>query len=264
MLLVLSPAKTLDLGAPPVTPEYSQPRLLEHSQRLIELLRGYSVSDLAERMKLSRKLAELNFARYQDWSPPFTPANAKPAVLAMRGDAYVGLDPDRFDATDFAFAQRHLRLLSGLYGVLRPLDLMQAYRLEMGTRLANAAGKDLYAFWGDTITEWLNRDLGEQGDAVLVNLASHEYFAAVRPGRLAGRIVQPVFKEHHGSGQRIIGLFAKRARGLMSQFVVRHRISDPEGLKGFDLEGYRYAPELSVEEQWVFARGGDTRRATAH
>jgi len=200
------------------------------------------------------KLADLNMQRFQKWRTPFTPANASPALLAFQGDVYQGLQSETLDMDDLAFAQRHLRILSGLYGVLRPLDLMQDYRLEMGTALANPHGRDLYAFWGDTITEALNRTLAEQGDDILINLASQEYFKAVRPEKLAGRIITPLFKERKAGGYKIVSLLAKRARGMMSRFIVDRRISDPEALKTFDVGGYRFNPELSSEHQWSFTR----------
>ena len=255
MLIIISPAKTLDYETPPRTKRHTTPRFLDHSQRLVNILRHYSALDLAELMHLSIKLAELNFDRYHDWHPQFTPENAKQAVLAMKGDVYTGLDAESFAEEDFTFAQEHLRILSGLYGVLRPLDLMQPYRLEMGTRLANEAGKDLYAFWGDAITEALNADLAAQGDDLLVNLASKEYFKSVKPKRLAGRILTPHFKERRGESYRMLGVFAKKARGLMSRFIIRNRLSQADDLKAFDAEGYAFNPALSSEDEWVFTRG---------
>jgi cytoplasmic iron level regulating protein YaaA (DUF328/UPF0246 family) len=255
MLIVISPAKTLDYDTPPKTKRHTKPRFLDHSQRLVNILRNYSALDLAELMHLSHKLAELNFERYQDWSPQLTPQNAKQAVLAMKGDVYSGLDAESFDEEDFGFAQEHLRILSGLYGVLRPLDLMHPYRLEMGTRLANEAGKDLYAFWGETITEALNADLEAQGDDLLVNLASNEYFKSIKPKLLQGRILTPQFKERKGDRYRVLGVYAKKARGLMAGFIVRNRLSQAEDIKGFTDEGYAFDPALSSEDEWVFTRG---------
>ena len=255
MLIVISPAKTLDYDTPPATAEYTQPRFLDRSRELVDNLRNYSALDLVELMKLSMKLAELNFERYYDWKPPFTPGNAKQAVLAMKGDVYTGLDAETLSEEGFTFAQGHLRILSGLYGVLRPLDLMQPYRLEMGTRLPNEHGKDLYAFWGSTITEAVNRDLAEQGDDVLVNLASNEYFKSVKPRLVEGRIITPQFKEAKGGAYRMIGVYAKRARGLMSRYIIQNRLSDPESIKAFALDGYRYNDGLTSGDQWVFTRG---------
>jgi cytoplasmic iron level regulating protein YaaA (DUF328/UPF0246 family) len=254
MLIVISPAKTLDYETPPVTRTHSKPELLKQSQRLINILRNYSALDLAEMMRLSMKLAELNFERYHAWKTPFNLNNAKQAALAMKGDVYTGLDAESLDAGDLAFAQDHLRILSGLYGVLRPLDLMQAYRLEMGTKLPNEQGKDLYAFWGDSITQSLNKALARQGDDILVNLASNEYFKSVRPKLLKGRIITPQFKEYKNGTYRMIGVFAKQARGLMSRYVIQHRLDDPVRLKAFDVAGYAYNGELSKENAWVFTR----------
>ncbi len=255
MLIVISPAKTLDYDTPPVTRRYGKPRFLDRSQQLIDYLRTYSALDLAELMKLSMKLAELNFERYCDWKSPFTPENAKQAVLAMKGDVYTGLDAESFSKGDFTFAQEHLRILSGLYGVLRPLDLMQPYRLEMGTRLANEHGRDLYAFWGTSITEAVNRDLEEQRDDVLINLASNEYFKSIKTRLVNGRIITPQFKEARNGTYRMIGVYAKRARGLMSRFVIENRLSDPDAIKDFAVDGYRYNDAVSQGEKWVFTRG---------
>ena len=254
MLIVISPAKTLDYETAPVTRTHTQPALLKQSQRLINLLRNYSALDLAELMHLSMKLAELNFERYHAWKTPFNLRNAKQAALAMKGDVYTGLDAESLSEEDLAFAQAHLRILSGLYGVLLPLDLMQAYRLEMGTKLPNEQGKDLYAFWGDTITQTLNKALAAQGDDILINLASNEYFKSVKPKLLKGRIITPQFKEYKNGAYKMIGIFAKKARGLMSRYIIQHRLDDPQRLKAFDVEGYAYHEELSKEHEWVFAR----------
>ncbi|MDJ0806727.1 MAG: peroxide stress protein YaaA [Gammaproteobacteria bacterium] len=255
MLIVISPAKTLDYATPPVTKTHTKPAFLKQSQELIDNLRNYSALDLAELMTLSMKLAELNFERYHDWRTPFNTKNAKQAVLAMKGDVYTGLDAETFSAEDLNYAQDHLRILSGLYGIMRPLDLMQPYRLEMGTKLPNARGKDLYAFWGETITDALNKALKRQGDDVLVNLASNEYFKSVKPRRVKGRIITPQFKEQKPGGYKMIGVFAKKARGLMSRYIIQNRLSDPEEVKAFDLEGYAYNDTLSQQDQWVFTRG---------
>ncbi len=257
MLMVISPAKTLDYATPPVTAQYSLPEHLEHSAELVAQLRGMTPAQLAELMGLSDKLAGLNAARYAEWNSEPTPANARQALLAFRGDVYTGLDADSFDAEDFAFAQRHLRILSGLYGVLRPLDLMQPYRLEMGTRLANARGKDLYAFWGERITNWLARALAEQGDAVLLNLASSEYFSAVQRKALGARIVDTEFRDLKNGQYKIISFYAKKARGLMARHVIRNRITCPAALQDFNAEGYRYSAERSSPDKLVFLRDHD-------
>jgi cytoplasmic iron level regulating protein YaaA (DUF328/UPF0246 family) len=255
MLIVISPAKTLDYATPPVTQTHTKPDLLNRSQTLINILRNYSALDLAELMHLSMKLAELNFERYHAWKTPFSLKNAKQAALAMQGDVYTGLDAQSLGEEDLAFAQQHLRILSGLYGVLRPLDLMQAYRLEMGTKLPNEQGKDLYAYWGDTITQTLNKALAKQGDDLLINLASNEYFKSVRPKQLKGRIITPQFKEYKNGAYKMIGIFAKKARGLMSRYIIENRLDDPEQLKGFEVEGYVFNGTLSQGDQWIFTRG---------
>jgi cytoplasmic iron level regulating protein YaaA (DUF328/UPF0246 family) len=254
MLIAISPAKTLDYETPPVTKTHTKPRFLKQSKALIDNLRNYSALDLAELMKLSIKLSELNFDRYQDWKTPFNLKNAKQAALAMKGDVYTGLDAETLDEPGFAFAQQHLRILSGLYGVLKPLDLMQPYRLEMGTKLPNEQGKDLYAFWGEQITKSINKDLKAQGDDILINLASNEYFKSIKPKLIEGRIITPQFKERKNGSYRMIGVFAKKARGLMSRYIIDHQLSDPESIKDFDVDGYRFNSKLSKDDQWVFTR----------
>ena len=254
MLMVISPAKTLDYDTPPVIEQSTQPRFVEHSVELIDVLREKSPQDIAKLMSLSDKLASLNVARYGSWERESTPNNAKQALLAFKGDVYTGLNAEDFSADDFAFAQQHLRMLSGLYGLLRPLDLMQPYRLEMGTKLANARGKDLYAFWGERISQWLNEDLAAQGDEVLLNLASQEYFGAVKPKALNARIIDTVFKDQKNGQYKIISFYAKKARGLMARYVIKERLQDPEGLKDFNLDGYRFDAVSSSENQLVFLR----------
>lgn len=254
MLMVISPAKTLDYDTPPVIEQSTQPRFVEHSVELIEVLREKSPQDIAKLMSLSDKLASLNVARYGSWERDSTPQNAKQALLAFKGDVYTGLNAEDFNADDFAFAQQHLRMLSGLYGLLRPLDLMQPYRLEMGTKLANPRGKDLYAFWGERISQWLNDDLAAQGDQVLVNLASQEYFGAVKPKALNARVIDTVFKDQKNGQYKIISFYAKKARGLMARYIIKERLQDPEGLKDFNLEGYRFDSVSSSENQLVFLR----------
>lgn len=254
MLSVISPAKTLDFETPPTTRTYTQPDYLEQSQALIDILRDYSPQRLAELMGISDKLAGLNAARFAEWAPPFDLENAKQAVQAFQGDVYVGLNAASFSEADNAFAQDHLRILSGLYGLLRPLDLIQPYRLEMGTRLPNDAGKDLYAFWKNRLTQALDDAINQSGTPVLVNLASNEYFKAIDAKRLSSRIVTPVFKDAKNGQYKIISFYAKKARGLMSAWMIRQRIDDPEGLKDFDVDGYRFNSTLSQGDTWVFTR----------
>lgn len=254
MLMVISPAKTLDYDTPPVTARFTQPQHLEHAQELISQLRDFSPAQIAELMHLSDKLAGLNAARFGSWTPKFTAKNAKQALLAFKGDVYTGMHAEDFSEEDFDFAQQHLRMLSGLYGVLRPLDLMQPYRLEMGTKLANARGKDLYAFWGTHISEWLNKALKAQGDDVLLNLASNEYFGAVKKSALKARLINTEFKDLKNGQYKIISFYAKKARGLMARYVIKERLSDPAGLKDFNYQGYRFNAEQSSEDNLIFLR----------
>lgn len=254
MLLVISPAKNLDYDTPATTSRFTQPQHLEHSSQLIQQLRDYSVQDIAELMKLSDKLSALNVARYESWSQPFDSENAKQAVLAFNGDVYSGLSAEDFSEEELDFTQKHLRILSGLYGVLKPLDLMQPYRLEMGTKLPNSRGKDLYAFWGDIVTDDLNQSLVETEQPVLVNLASNEYFKSVKPKNLQGRMITPVFKDWKNGQYKIISFFAKKARGLMCRYAIKNQITDAEQLKNFDLGGYQFDATLSKDDTWVFTR----------
>ena len=254
MLMVISPAKTLDFESKPVTARFTQPQYLDHSQELIEQLRELSPAQISELMHVSDKIGGLNAARFGSWTPAFTPANAKQALLAFKGDVYTGLNAETFSDADFSYAQDHLRMLSGLYGLLRPLDLMMPYRLEMGTKLANARGKDLYAFWGTRISEWLNEALAEQGDDVLLNLASNEYFSAVKRTALKARIINTEFKDLKNGQYKIISFYAKKVRGLMARYVIKERIRDPERLKDFDYQGYRYSAEQSKPDSLVFLR----------
>ncbi|KEA61737.1 UPF0246 protein YaaA [Marinobacterium lacunae] len=254
MLTLISPAKTLDYDSPLATEKHTTPRFLEHSAELIEQLRPLAVQDIAELMKLSDKLASLNVARYESWSAEHTLDNARPAVLAFKGDVYTGLEAEAFSEEAFEFAQQHLRILSGLYGVLRPLDLLEPYRLEMGTKLKNTRGDNLYQFWGNIITESLQAELNEQANPVLVNLASNEYYKSVKPKALGCRIVTPEFKDLKNGQYKIISFYAKKARGLMSRYIIENRIDEPEALKGFDLEGYYFSPEHSDGDNWVFLR----------
>lgn len=254
MLMVISPAKTLDFTSPLATKRFTQPALLDDSQKLIEIARQLTPAQIGSLMSISDKLAELNANRFNDWHPPFTPENARQAILAFKGDVYTGLQAETFNEKEFDFAQQHLRMLSGLYGLLRPLDLMQPYRLEMGIRLDNPAGKDLYAFWGDKLTEALNAALAEQGDDVLINLASDEYFRAVKPKRLNGQIVKPVFLDEKNGKFKVISFYAKKARGLMSRYVIQRGLTRPAQLKNFDVDGYVYSAEESSETDLVFKR----------
>ena len=254
MLSVISPAKTLDFETPSTTQQVTQPAFLEQSQALIDILRDYSPQQISELMGISDKLAGLNAARFEEWQPPFTLSNAKPAAQAFQGDVYTGLQAERFSAAENRYAQSHLRILSGLYGLLRPLDLIQAYRLEMGTKLANQAGKDLYAYWKPVLTPALNEAIADSGSKVLVNLASNEYFKAVDVKQLDARVITPVFKDEKNGTFKIISFYAKKARGLMSAWLIQHQISKPEQLKNFDVAGYRFDASSSQGDTFVFTR----------
>lgn len=254
MLITISPAKTLDFESPLATTHFTQPELLEYSQQLIEECRKLSSSDIASLMKISDKLAGLNAARFGEWHPKFTPDNARQAILAFKGDVYTGMQAERFSDEDFTFAQQHLRMLSGLYGVLRPLDLMQPYRLEMGIKLKNKKGSDLYQFWGNTITTTLNKALEEQGDNILVNLASDEYFKSVNPKKLNAEIIKPVFLDEKNGKYKVISFYAKKARGLMSRFIIQEKLTEVTQLKEFDLEGYQFNSAESENNTLVFKR----------
>jgi len=254
MLLVVSPAKNLDFESSLPTEKYSQPELLEHSKVLIAHCKKLTPVDISTLMGISDKLAGLNAARFGEWSMPFTVDNARPAVLAFNGDVYTGLDAKTFSDDDFEFAQKHMRILSGLYGLLKPLDLMQAYRLEMGSKLANDRGTNLYQFWGDIITDNVNEALAQQGDEILVNLASNEYFKSVKKKNLKGEIITPAFKDWKNGQFKMISFFAKKARGLMARYIIDNRITDIEKLKLFDSAGYQYSEDLSQGNDWVFTR----------
>jgi cytoplasmic iron level regulating protein YaaA (DUF328/UPF0246 family) len=254
MLMVISPAKKLDFESRPVTLKYTQPELLEHSRILVDLLKQKSIEDLIKILNISYGLAETNLQRFQQWNPPFSLDNAKQAILAFNGDVYEGLNAKNFSEGDFDFAQKHLRILSGLYGVLRPLDLIQPYRLPMGTKLVNPRGKNLYQFWGDIITDTLNQTIRQNKYKYLINLASNEYFKAINPEKLEAKIITPVFKENKNGQYRVVSFYAKKARGLMARFAIKNRLQDPEQLKKFNEAGYRFAPEQSSDDKLVFVR----------
>lgn len=254
MLIVVSPAKTLDYDTPPKTKTFTLPDYLDDSAELIHRMREFSSLDISELMKVSTKIADLNFDRFEAWNKKFTEKNAKQAVLAFKGDVYTGLDAESFTAKDFKFAQKHFRMLSGLYGLLRPLDLMQPYRLEMGTKLSTERGKNLYEFWGSEITDGLNKQLKKIKSDYLINLASNEYFKAVKPKELKGEIITPAFKELKNGDYKMIGVYAKKARGLLSRYVIQNQLSDIEDIKSFDVEGYKYNQKLSKDNSWVFTR----------
>ncbi|MEQ5774266.1 peroxide stress protein YaaA [Thalassospira sp. NFXS8] len=254
MLAVVSPAKKLDFETPAPEMPVSQPVFLDDAVELVQVARKKTRRDLMNLMHISEDLAELNVQRFAHFSTPFTRDNAKPAVYAFRGDTYVGLDADNLTSDDLDWAGDHFRMLSGLYGILKPGDLMQAYRLEMGTRLENNRGKNLYEFWGDKIARHINDLTLEHKDRTLVNLASNEYFKAVKTKLIEGPVITPVFKEIKGNTAKVIGFSAKRARGMMSRYMIKNRIEAPEDLKSFDMDGYVYRDDLTQGNDWVFTR----------
>ncbi|MEG3585994.1 MAG: peroxide stress protein YaaA [Actinomycetota bacterium] len=260
MIIVVSPAKALDFESPLATEKNSDSNHLKKSSELVEVLSNKSPDDLRSLMSISESLADLNFERYQDWSLPFTTDNARPAVLSFSGDTYIGLDAvASFSESDYDFAQETLRILSGLYGVLRPLDLIQPYRLEMGTKLETERGSNLYDYWGNTITDSLNKDLDQSpGENVLINLASNEYFKSVRIDQLQSEIVTPSFLDRkEGGDYKTVSFYAKRARGSMASWIIRNRISSPKDFSGFSENGYSFCEERSNDISPVFIRTND-------
>ncbi|MGX9462427.1 peroxide stress protein YaaA [Shewanella sp. A14] len=254
MLVLVSPAKTLDFENPPITNHFTQPPLLKYSQALIDVCRELTPMDIASLMKVSDKIAGLNAARFADWQPPFTLDNAKQAIFAFRGDVYTGFDADNLSESQMLSSQQHLRILSGLYGLLKPLDLIQPYRLEMGTKLSNPKGSNLYAFWGDTITDEVNLALKEQGDDIIVNLASNEYFKSVKVKQLKGQLITPVFKDYKNGQFKVISFYAKKARGLMARYIIDTKPTSVAQITRFDLEGYYYSEAQSTATEPVFLR----------
>ena len=252
MLIVLSPAKSLDLDSPPTTATRTTPRFIDRAAELIQVIKPYSPAQVGALMSISDQLAVLNVTRYADWHPDH--AGARQAVMSFDGDVYTGLDARTLAPGELGYVQDRVRILSGLYGLLRPLDGMHPYRLEMGTRLANPRGKDLYAFWGETVTAALNADIAAAGATALVNLASEEYFRSVKPKLLEAPTIVPVFEDWKNGKYKIISFFAKRARGMMARYAALHGITDPQALKEFDVDGYAFEAGASTEKQWVFRR----------
>lgn len=254
MLIVVSPAKTLDYESPLATQKFTQPDFIAHSAELIEECRKLSPADISGLMKVSDKIAGLNVARFAEWSTQFTQDNSRQALLAFKGDVYTGLDASSLSDDDFDYAQQHLRMLSGLYGLLKPLDLMQPYRLEMGTKLSNARGTNLYQFWGSLITDKLNEALREQGDNLLINLASNEYFKAVKLKELDGKVCTPVFKDCKNGQYKVISFYAKKARGMMARYIIDNRVETLDELMKFDTAGYYFVEDESSSSELVFKR----------
>ena len=254
MLFLLSPAKALDYDTPAGDVPHTQPLFVKQSAELIDILQEKTPQDIASLMHLSDALASLNVARYQAWTPKFTAKNSKQAVLAFNGDVYEGLDAKTLKPKDLDWAQEHVAILSGLYGVLRPLDWMQPYRLEMGTSLVNEKGNNLYKFWGSQIADYLNECLSAEREPIIVNLASQEYFKSVDRKALKARVIECVFEDYKGGKYKIISFFAKRARGLMARYATLNQVNHPDGLRGFNLDGYAFAPESSMPDRLVFRR----------
>lgn len=254
MLTVISPAKTLDFETPALTDEFTQPAHLRQSRQLIKRLRKFSADDLSRLMGVSSNIANLNADRFKQWKTPFKPENARQALFAFKGDVYIGLDAYSMNEDNINFAQKHLRMLSGLYGLLRPLDLMQPYRLEMGTRLNTGLGENLYQFWDNRITDAINKELKSMDTPILINLASNEYFKSIKTRIVKGEVITPVFKEYHKGKYQIISFFAKKARGLMSRYIIDHEFTDAESIKNFNKEGYAFDEALSRGNDWVFSR----------
>lgn len=254
MLALISPAKTLDYETALPTDTYTQPRLLEQSQQLIDVCRKLSATEIASLMTVSEKIANLNVERFRDWNAEFDFSNARQALFAFKGDVYTGLDAYHLKDHDIDFAQQHLRMLSGLYGLLRPLDLMMPYRLEMGTKLKNSRGNNLYEFWGSIITDQINQDLAEIDAKVLVNLASDEYYKSVNEKKIRAEIIKPVFLDQKNGKYKVISFYAKKARGLMARYLIENKLSQVEQLKAFDSEGYYFDAESSSDKELVFKR----------
>ncbi len=254
MIILLSPAKRLDFNKTSAVKTHTQPQMADQSKELIKKLRTLSLKKISDLMDLSPELTQLNFERYHNWHWPFSLGNAKQTILAFQGDVYKKLDAQSLNKKELVFTQEHIRILSGLYGVLRPLDLIQAYRLEMGTKLQTFQGKNLYEFWGNTLTENINSILETQSSKVLINLASNEYFKAIKPKNIDAPIITPVFKDFKNGQYKVLSLYAKYARGLMTRFIIKNKIYKAEKLKLFDADGYAFDSNLSNEREWVFTR----------
>ena len=254
MLALISPAKTLDYESTLPTDTHTLPRLLDQSQQLIDVSRKLSATKIATLMSVSEKIATLNVARFNDWNQDFNFANARQALFAFKGDVYTGLDAYAMADQEIAYAQQHLRMLSGLYGLLRPLDLMMPYRLEMGTKLANPRGHNLYEFWGNIITDLINEDLAAVKSELLVNIASDEYYKSVKESKIKADIIKPVFLDQKNGKYKVISFYAKKARGLMARYIIENKIERAEDLKSFNTDGYYFDAESSLKGELVFKR----------
>ena len=254
MIITLSPSKGQDFDTPTPSKLFTLPEQLDDSQLLINEARKLDMESVRELMAVSENISTLNVQRFQDWQLPFNTDNAKAALFAFKGDVYSGIEKEKYDDGDLAYAQDHLRILSGLYGALRPMDLIQPYRLEMKTRLANPRGDNLYQFWGESITDKLNESLQQQQEKTLVNLASNEYYKSVKPKLIDGRILNISFKEVKDGKSRILAVYAKKARGMMTDFILRNRIEHAEYIKDFGTANYKFSASESSDDNWVFTR----------
>ena len=254
MLIIISPAKTLDFETAPITKVHTQPVFLKESRQLVSQLKELTPAEVSSLMKISDKLGVLNFLRFNEWKTPFTLNNAKQALLAFKGDVYTGINADSFSRRDLNFAQKHLRILSGLYGILKPLDLIQAYRLEMGSKFRNRKGNDLYEFWESKLTDQINQDIKASKSKYLINLASNEYFKSLQADAINAEIIVPVFKDYKNGKYKIISFYAKKARGLMSAYIIKNRLKNPEDIKAFNVDGYKFCKSASNSTNWVFQR----------
>lgn len=254
LMLILSPSKTMDFSRPTVLKNHTIPSFLKESQELIDILKQIDIRDLMKLMKLSPSLAEMNHERHTNWRVPFPEDKSLPAILAFKGDVYEGLRAEKFTISDFEFSMKHLRIVSGLYGLLRPLDLMMPYRLEMNTNLKNSRGKNLYKFWGNTITEELKKAMKENNANVLINLASSEYFKAINQKLISLPIITPVFLQSKGDKSSAVSMYTKKARGMMSRYIISNRISKADDIKSFNIDGYTFDQNMSSENNWFFSR----------
>ena len=254
MLTIISPSKTLDYQRPLITQKHTLPQFISYSEKLITECKKLTVDDLVKLMSISPKLAEINHERFQNWHSDFNLNNARQAILAFKGDVYEGLDVEDFNDNDLQFAQSHLRILSGLYGVLRPLDLIQPYRLEMGIRLKNGNNSNLYQFWSVHLTDYLNKELSKSTHPTLINLASNEYFKVIKPKQLKATIIQPIFLDQSKGEYKVISFYAKKARGLMSRYIIKNSIDKSNDIKDFNLSGYQFDSKRSTELDWYFIR----------
>lgn len=254
MIVILSPSKTMNFEDQVSAKEYSNPVFQEEAKTLVQTLQQLKPEEIKQLMDVKDKLAELNYQRFQEFDLSFSPSSGRQALLAYRGDVYAGLDIANYSEQDLQFAQQQVRIISGLYGLVRALDVIQPYRLEMSNQLNNPRGKDLYTFWGHKITDQIQQELKEHQNQILVNLASNEYFKAIDQNQVKHQLITPLFKEYKDGKYKTIAIYAKKARGMMTDYIIQNKIEDPEGIKGFDYEGYHYNPELSTDRDWVFTR----------